>query len=132
MPILRQSIIDRQDLHLNRSVLYLFGDNLAGKGMGGQAKAMRGEPNAIGVPTKKRPSMEPGSFFSDADYDDVVPLISARLQRAVRHLQNGGVVIIPAAGLGTDRARLREMAPSIADFLDAEIAALAAINLKSM
>ncbi|RUW57166.1 hypothetical protein [Mesorhizobium sp. M8A.F.Ca.ET.021.01.1.1] len=88
---------------------------------------MRGEPNAIGIPTKKRPSMEDGSFFSDADYDEVVPLISARLRRAARHLQNGGIVVIPAAGLGTDRARLREKAPSIADFLDSEIAALSRI-----
>ena len=34
-------------------------------GFGGQAKEMRGEPNAISVATKWEPSNRPNAFFSD-------------------------------------------------------------------
>lgn len=117
MPIIHQFDITRDDLHKNRGVLYVFGDNLTNKGLGGQAKEMRGEPNAVGIPTKKRPSMEEGSFFSDADFDAVVPLMSARFERIIRHLEKGGIVVIPAAGLGTQRAELAKRAPKINAFL---------------
>lgn len=41
--------IKRQDLKSNPNTQYLFGDNLKRSGFGGQAKEMRGEPNAIGI-----------------------------------------------------------------------------------
>jgi hypothetical protein len=34
--------------------LFAFGDNLARTGRGGQAAALRGEPNAVGIPTTTR------------------------------------------------------------------------------
>ena len=36
--------------------IFVFGDNLLQRGTKGQA-AIRGEPNAVGVPTKRAPSM---------------------------------------------------------------------------
>jgi hypothetical protein len=44
---------------------YVFGDNGRRIGFGGQAKEMRGQPNAIGVATKWEPSNRPNAFFSD-------------------------------------------------------------------
>jgi hypothetical protein len=43
----------------------VFGDNGRRIGFGGQAKEMRGEPNAIGVATNWEPSNRPNAFFSD-------------------------------------------------------------------
>lgn len=39
-------IITRDKIKENLEVLYLFGDNIIRKGLGGQAKEMRGEDNA--------------------------------------------------------------------------------------
>jgi hypothetical protein len=42
---------------------YVFGDNGRRIGFGGQAKEMRGEPNAIGVATEWVPTNRPNAFF---------------------------------------------------------------------
>ena len=57
--------VTEDDLQKNPGILYLFGDNLEQKGMGGMAKIMRGKANAFGIPTKKKPANTPDSFFTD-------------------------------------------------------------------
>lgn len=97
---------------------FVFGDNLLGFGMGGQA-IIRGQSNAFGVPTKRKPSMARGSFFeegSDSDLDAVLQSLSVLWTR----LQSGLSVVFPVNGdgdvsLGLERAELRERAPSIYD-----------------
>jgi hypothetical protein len=93
--------------------LFVFGDNLQRTGFGGQAAEMRGEPNAVGIPTKIRPQNTEGSFFSDADYGKVIPIIDAAFSTLEQHLERGGDVVFPADGIGTGRARLASMAPRI-------------------
>ena len=48
--------------------IFIFGDNIERHGYGGQA-AIRGEPNARGVVTKRAPSDEPDAFMSDCSDD---------------------------------------------------------------
>ncbi len=48
-------------------------DSVQRHGLAGQAKEMRGEPNAIGVATKWAPSTNPKAFFDDSP----VPISSA-------------------------------------------------------
>lgn len=67
--IRRQKYITREDLKNNSKTIYLFGDNDYRKGLGGQAREMRGEPNAIGIRTKKYPSNQPKSFYTDKEYE---------------------------------------------------------------
>lgn len=87
---------------------FLFGDNLRGLGFGGQAKEMRGEPNAVGIPTKKTPSMNPSAFFSDDEFDEN----KAAIDRAFARIpDNGCMVVIPANGIGTGLAMLETKAP---------------------
>ncbi|KKL05458.1 hypothetical protein LCGC14_2605850, partial [marine sediment metagenome] len=50
--------ITRQMLRDEPDTLFVFGDNMQRRGLGGQAFAMRGEPNAVGIPTKIFPSMD--------------------------------------------------------------------------
>jgi hypothetical protein len=50
--IIRVARITREMVQADRNTVYVFGDNVARHGLGGQAKAMRGEPNTIGVSTK--------------------------------------------------------------------------------
>lgn len=117
MPIIVQSAwFTRQQLRSAPSDLFAWGDNLARTGgahnpRSGQAFACRGEPNAIGIPTKKRPSMEDSAFFGDDDFDRVKPEIDAAFARLSEHIAAGGTVIWPADGIGTGRAELARRAP---------------------
>jgi hypothetical protein len=108
-----QKIILRQDLKNNPNKVYIFGDNLEGKGFGGQAKEMRGEPNAVGIPTKKSPSMSEDSFFTDTEFINNKKAIDA----AISKIPKGKEIVIPSAGLGTGRASLSEKAPKTYSYL---------------
>lgn len=61
--------ITRQDLRDEPDKIFLFGDNLKRAGYGGQAKEMRGEKNAVGIPTKKAPNNREESFFTDKEFE---------------------------------------------------------------
>ena len=73
------------------ATLFVFGDNLAGWGRGGQAAVMRNEPNAVGVPTKNRPARDEAAFFSDDDFDVAKAAINAAMLRLAAHLRAGGL-----------------------------------------
>jgi hypothetical protein len=113
MILIKQKFVSREDLRSNPLVTYLFGDNLAKQGLGGQAKEMRGEPNAFGVPTKKAPCMDKKCFFTDEKFDENRAAIDKALYHADLHARTlgNGVVVIPSAGLGTGLAKLEEQAP---------------------
>jgi hypothetical protein len=54
--ILLSGQINRRYLWDNPKWLFFFGDNVAEWGRKGHAAAMRGEPNALGIPTKASPT----------------------------------------------------------------------------
>jgi hypothetical protein len=108
-----QTRITREDLRKNPDIIYLFGDNLKEIGYGGQAKEMRGEPNAIGIPTKKLPTMDNDAFFTD----DELELNKRYISEAFEKIPSGKVVVIPSAGLGTGLAQLDIRAPKTYAFL---------------
>lgn len=95
--------------------LFVFGDNLVRQGFGGQAREMRGEPNSVGIPTKRTPSMTETSFFVDTaectreflkeTYNDYL--------RLVFHALYGGQIVWPKNGIGTGLAELERRAPKI-------------------
>lgn len=126
MPVIRQKWIIREDLKSNRERVYVFGDNMIRIGYGGQAKSMRGEPNAYGIPTKWMPDDSDDSFFCDDDFDDpsVTFAISGAFVHLAEVLNNGYDVVIPTDGLGTGLSKLSEKAPLIAKFIDEQIAKL--------
>ena len=111
--IVYQKFIYRADLQANPEVVYLFGDNLTGEGLAGQAGEMRGEPNAIGIPTKAYPNMEPSSFFSDDDLESN----KAHILAAIASIPVNVLIICPLDGLGTGLAQLPYKAPKTNEFL---------------
>lgn len=120
MPVLFQELIRREDLRAHPERLYLFGDNEARLGQGrgaGQAAECRGEPNAVGVATKKRPSMTPGSFWSDDDFERCAAIIDRDLERAFEHAKAGGMVVVPRSGIGTGRSELPSRAPRLMEHI---------------
>lgn len=119
MPVIYQKMIRRQDLQENPDVLYVFGDNAERQGLGGQAKEMRGEHNAVGIRTKRAPNNRPSAFFSE-DPDDVAEQnawIAEDFEAIYEHLDQGGTVVVPADGVGSGLSRLKEVSPSSWDFL---------------
>lgn len=123
--VYRQKIVTRDDVRARRSAVFVFGDNMQRQGFGGQARSMRGEPNAVGVPTKWAPSTRPDSYFSDADFDRVRVAIDDAFGK-IRLLRSQGLdVVIPADGLGTGLADLPRRAPRIHRYIEKHIVALA-------
>lgn len=128
MPVIRANWITRADVRANPTTLYCYGDNMQRRGLGGQAREMRGEPNAVGIVTKWRPSNDADAFFDDADYNAVAPVIVEDVAKLCAHLRRGGTVVIPAHGIGTGLADLRRRAPCIAALVDELLGELDAVE----
>ncbi|MBP9936134.1 MAG: hypothetical protein KBF52_10185 [Pyrinomonadaceae bacterium] len=110
--VLTMKWITRALVREHRDRIFLFGDSLAWQGFGGQAAAMRGEPNVIGIPTKKLPSNSENAFFMDAEFEQNKAAIDQAFERlSVICLATDQVIVIPANGIGTGRAQLQSRAP---------------------
>jgi hypothetical protein len=110
-------IITRNNLIENRDILFLFGDNSTRKGLGGQAKEMRGEPNSLGIVTKKFPSNEKDSFYSDEDFYVWLELFSGDMENLAEKVNSGKYKTIVIPPLGTGLADLPNRAPKIWNYL---------------
>ena len=93
--------------------LFIFGDNLERAGFGGQAGEARGEPNAIGIATKRSPSMEPTAFFSDADYEKWFAAEKETMNKLFSASKSGRTIVWPLDNIGTGLANLERRAPEI-------------------
>jgi hypothetical protein len=113
MPFETRKYITRQMVRSENTVLFVFGDNMAREGFGGQAASMRGEPNTVGIPTKWAPCMRPACFFTDADFMDVLPRLLEADRYICDQLNIGGLVVWPEDGIGTGLAQLETRAPKI-------------------
>lgn len=126
--VIRLQRITRALVQADRDTVFVFGDNMEGRGFGGQAKAMRGEQNTIGVPTKWAPERTPSAYFTDTDAmnRDVWHAIHDAFERIRAALAAGRNVVIPADGLGTGLAELPTRAPKIHAMIQATIEGLEA------
>jgi hypothetical protein len=113
MPLHFLDRITRSQLNSHPDWIFVFGDNLARKGLGGLAKECRGEPNTVGIPTKKRPSMEPEAFFKDGDFEAWLSAARPAFDRIEAALLDGKTVIFPKGGIGRGLAELPSRAPKI-------------------
>jgi hypothetical protein len=110
--VLTMKWITRAFVREHRDRIFLYGDNLARQGFGGQAAAMRGEPNVVGIPTKKLPSNSKNAFFTDAEFEQNKAAIDQAFERlTLVSTSREQVIVIPANGLGTGRAQLENRAP---------------------
>ncbi len=122
----RMQFITREHVRSNRNKLFLFGDNLKNRGFGGQAAALRGEPNAIGVPTKKSPSFTDDALFSDDEFEQNKTVIDAAFVEVADAIMDSiRVIVIPSDGLGTGRAQLDKRAPRTFAYLQKRLDELA-------
>lgn len=106
--------LDSQLCSGNPDALIVFGDNLIKKGKAGQA-IIRDEPNAFGVPTKRLPSMDEGSFFSDRQ--DEYEIVKSKLIYLWNEHIKGKTVILPNAQIGSGLANLEQNSPKINELI---------------
>ncbi len=118
--LILQYRVHRLDLQANPNVLYVFGDNEDRWGLGGQAREMRGEPNAIGVATLK----SPGVFWTEADAVRQCAVIDADMAPLFDALRNGQTVVFPLDGIGSGLADLERRSPTTWAHLQSKISEL--------
>jgi DNA replication protein DnaC len=118
----------RKDAKANPHKLFVFGDNFAGKGFSGQAKEMRGEPNAVGIPTKRLPDTTPQAYLNDGDYDRFKQEVDQAVHILEAHLDAGGIVVFPSAGIGTNLADLQNKSPLCWNYLCKKLKSIGIIN----
>lgn len=131
MPVKYVKFIRREIIQEDPDALWCFGDNLQGTGLGGQAKECRGEPNAVGIPTKRLPSMEEGAFLTNADLPEVVDRMRPIILRLHGCLAHGGTVYFPVMGVGTGLADLQRRAPSVWAWIRDELGSIGIENPKA-
>lgn len=115
------NFVSRKHIKANPDTLFLFGDNDARDGFGGQAKEMRGEPNSVGIRTKSLPSMGTDAFWTDATLDENIKKIDEDFARVEAHK---GKVVIPSKGLGTGLSELAKKAPKTFAYLQERLDSL--------
>src|SRR5690606_19020227 len=103
---------------------FVFGDNLDRSGLMGQAGALRGEPNAIGIAIKWRSGMRDGDFFSDWN-PSCLAIIRNDLEAVHKALNEGRKVYVPKDALGTRLSRLPTRAPALYEMLRKEFMLMA-------
>ena len=113
--------ITGQEIDANRrNTIYVFGDNVAHRGRGGQAKICRERPNCIGIPTKWGPSNNPQDFFHNQDFYKAQPYIDSAFRQIDNHIAQGrNIIFFP--GIGEGLAQLPTKAPAIHDYIQKEI-----------
>lgn len=118
--VIKQKFITREDVKANPDNIYVFGDNDLREGLGGQAKEMRGEPNSIGIRTKKAPHQGEDAYYTDDEYSDNVKKINEDINLIRQKcVLRGKTLVLPEDGIGTGLANLNQTAPKTAKFLNA-------------
>jgi len=83
---------------------------------------MRGEPNAVGIPTKKTPGMSDEDFFTDDEFETNCKVLDAALIKvAGRGFRTDRLIVIPLDGLGTGLAELDIRAPKTFAYLESRL-----------
>ena len=119
--IIMQYRIFRSDLELNPDVYYCFGDNDQRVGKGGQAFHCRGEPNAIGIRTKKTPGEDESAYYTDDEFDENCQKIADDFCIVLNHLVARKTVVFPTEGFGTGFAELEERAPRTLEYIQCTV-----------
>ncbi len=121
----KETFITRDFIQLNPHILFVFGDNDERWGYGGMAKEFRGEPNAIGIRTKKAPTMILSAFYTDDEFELNVRKIDEDIANILRHMDMDQytVLYIPD-GVGKGLANLSINAPETYRYLQRRLSQL--------
>lgn len=114
---------NRQQVASQQDKVFLFGDNTNDrtitKYIPSETQAViRGLPNAIGIDTKKGRGWNPSDFFTNDDFNIFKNQVDEAIQKAK---DSRKIIVIPADGIGTGKAMLKEKAPKLFEYLQQEL-----------
>lgn len=115
-PTVKVEVVSRYsdaEVKANPDKIYVFGDNTQRVGTGGQAQ-IRNNPNAFGIATKLKPTMNADAFMTDNDLESNKQIIDSDIAKI--KTQNK-TVVLPKDGFGTGLAKLKEKAPKTYEYL---------------
>ncbi len=104
------------DVKSNPEKIFIYGDNNARVGKGGQA-IIRDLPNTIGIRTKKGPNNKPVAFYNDSEFETNCKNILEDAVKIRSLLLSGKIIVFAKDGYGTGLARLKDLAPKTYQFL---------------
>lgn len=113
MPLVYMRRYTRAIIRANPDWYFVFGDNLLRQGLGGQAREARGEPNTIGIVTKRAPHNGEDAFFTDKDFTVWQFTNKDLFALQASLIEDGNVIVWPLDGIGTGLAQLDKRAPRI-------------------
>ena len=97
-------------------MFFVFGDNEARTGTGGQA-VIRFEKNSIGVRTKKSPCIELHCYWSDSNFEGNCKMIDEDIEK-INKIRNIGIpVVFSSKGYGTGFAELHIRSPKTLEYI---------------
>jgi len=105
-----------EDVNRYPHALFVYGDNDVGFGKGGQA-IIRGLKNTVGIPTKKYPTNDSTSFYTDNEYKLNIQKINYAIDKIKRMSKSYKYVVLPKDGFGTGLAHLPQCAPKTYAYL---------------
>jgi len=98
--------------------IFVFGDNNARIGKGGQA-IIRDCDNSMGIRTKKGPSKKSAAFYSDDDLDlNKQKILEDILNIKYESISKNKTIVLSKGGYGTGLANLKEKAPLTFEYLN--------------
>ena len=127
MPVELQKHFSVEDCNNNPDKIYVFGDNLIHKGKGGQA-IIRDCPNAIGIPTKRLPSMAENAFFNDKREEYAIVTFHITKLFTLKYKNNKQIFVFPKDGLGTGRAEMNIQSPKLFKYMNKLLNAYFGLN----
>jgi hypothetical protein len=100
----------------NPNKIFVFGDNNARVGKGGQA-IIRYLPNTVGIRTKKGPNNKSMSFYTDTEFEQNCKNILDDILTIKSKMLSGKTIVLSSGGYGTGLANLSETAPKTFEYL---------------
>jgi len=107
---------NREHVINNPDKLFIYGDNNARIGTGGQA-IIRNLPNSMGLRTKKGPSKKSVAYYSDDEFDINIKNIIDDVFLIKSEAMLGRTIVFSDGGYGTGLASLGQKAPKTFKYL---------------
>lgn len=126
MPVFDIPMVTRDRVRAGKLFLFAFDDDEMRLTEGGLAAQCRGEPNTIGIRTRRAPGSDPESVWNDTHIALHQQQLDEDFALLISWAEAGGPVFLPKAGLGNLAPRLVDTAPRTYLFLQKKVKELRA------
>jgi hypothetical protein len=126
MPVFDIPMVTRDRVRAGKLFLFAFDDDemrMTDDALAGQC---RGEPNAVGIRTRRTPGPEAAATWRDNELAQHQAMLDEDFSLLISWVEAGGPVFLPKAGLGMLQPRLVDTAPRTFLFLQKKVKELRA------